>query len=64
MSKKCKAYSYSKIGLEARDPQEAVALRRAFYKGWEAAKVEYTGVAMDDINYTVEVVLNDEPYDR
>lgn len=31
MSKKCKAYSASKLGLEAPDT------RKAFYAGWDAA---------------------------
>jgi hypothetical protein len=39
MSKKCKAFSQSYLGLE--EPNN----RKAFYNGWEAAKSEWVGLS-------------------
>ena len=58
MSKKCKAYSRSGLGLELPDS------RKAFYAGWDAARaqqqepwVELTDEQVDEIVEQVEDVL-------
>lgn len=49
MSKKCKAFSISKLGLEPPDN------RKAFYAGWDAAlenmEKEWVGLTDEEIDY-------------
>lgn len=43
MSKKCRAFSESKLGLEASDN------RKAFYAGWEAALAQEQAVSVAEL---------------
>jgi len=45
MSRKCKAFSQSKLGLEAPDN------RKAFYAGWDAAKSEWDDITTPELNF-------------
>lgn len=59
MSKKCKAYSASKLGLEAPDN------RKSFYAGWDAAiaEAEKSG-AIHEWHATINAALREKNVDE